>query len=68
MSLDKVTEISYRRTFLERVFYSTGTIEVETAATLGVTTLTWAADDDPFRHAIETQVELRRRSVSVRAA
>jgi hypothetical protein len=68
VSLDKVTQIGYRRTFLERLFYSTGTIEVETAATLGVTTLAWAADDDPFRHTVETQVELRRRSVSVLAA
>jgi uncharacterized membrane protein YdbT with pleckstrin-like domain len=68
VSLDKVNEIQYRRTFFERVLFSTGTIAVETAATAGVTTLKYAADDDPFRHAIETQVELRRRGVGIRPA
>jgi Bacterial PH domain len=68
VSLDKVNEINYGRTFLERVLFSTGTVVVESAATAGVTALKSAADDDPFRHALETQVELRRRGVGMRPA
>lgn len=67
-SLDKVNEINYRRGLLDRVLFSTGMIVVETAATAGATTLKFAADDDPFRHAIETQVELRRRGVGMHPA
>jgi uncharacterized membrane protein YdbT with pleckstrin-like domain len=68
VSLDKVNEISYGRSFLDRVLFSTGTIVVESAATAGMTALRPAAEDDPFRHALETQVELRRRSISARIA
>jgi hypothetical protein len=64
-SLDKVNEVNYHRRFLQRVLWSTGTVVVETAATRGATALVHCADDDPFRHAIETQLELRRRGNGV---
>jgi uncharacterized membrane protein YdbT with pleckstrin-like domain len=61
VSLDKINEINYRRNFLERVLFATGTIAIESAATAGVTLLKYAADDDPLRHALEEQLERRRR-------
>jgi uncharacterized membrane protein YdbT with pleckstrin-like domain len=64
-SLDKVNEVNHRRRFLQRVLWSTGTVLVETAATRGATVLVHCADDDPFRHAVETQLELRRRGAGV---
>jgi uncharacterized membrane protein YdbT with pleckstrin-like domain len=60
IALDKINEVHYRRTFMERVFYGQGSILIESAATAGMTSLSNAADDDPFRHALEAQVEKRR--------
>jgi Bacterial PH domain len=66
VSLDKINEIAYERSFAERLLFSTGTIFVESAATAGVTSLRRIADDDPFRLVLDTQVELRRRSRPLR--
>ena len=68
VSLDKINEVHYTRRFSDRVLFATGTITVETAATEGTTQFGPAADDDPFRHALEAQVEKRRRAQVASAA
>lgn len=60
VSLDKVNEVNYARRLDERVLWSTGTVTIESAATAGVTEMRRSADSDPFRHALEAQVEQRR--------
>ena len=59
--LDKINEVNYSRSLIERLLLSTGTVSVESAATQGTTTLARTADDDPFRDALDAQVEKRRR-------
>jgi hypothetical protein len=66
VALDKINEVNYERTFWGRTLWSTGTIVVETAATAGIPGLHWAADDDPFRHALEDEIEKRKCQLSGR--
>jgi membrane protein YdbS with pleckstrin-like domain len=67
VSLDKINEANYTRGLLARLIFATGTIAVETAATEGTTRLSLAADDDPFREALEWEIG-KRRSTVARAA
>jgi hypothetical protein len=53
VALDKINEVTYTRRFWDRVLWSTGHIGIESAATEGRTQLQPAADDDPFRHALD---------------
>ena len=61
VSLDKINEVNYRRSFWDRVLFATGTVVIESAATAGVTVLNDVADDDPLRAALDAQIERRRR-------
>jgi hypothetical protein len=63
VSLEKINEVHYTRHLVDRLLLGTGTIAIESAATAGTTTLKYAADDDPFRRALEAQMETRRRAL-----
>jgi uncharacterized membrane protein YdbT with pleckstrin-like domain len=64
VSLDKVNEVNYERGFAHRVLWGTGYLSVETAATDGKHGMNMINDDDPFRPALEAQVQRRRTRAS----
>jgi len=63
VSLDKINEVNYTRRFWERVLWPLERSPLNRQRQEGTTRLVDAADDDPFRDALEAQVEKRRRTI-----